>query len=168
MGGVISLRAYFLNFGVGFFCHRYICKMFGIFGNFKNFPGGASRLSCMTDILGVGKVLKERYMFARQKLLGSGCLRGFRVKCGLPCHGQRTQTNAKTSRRFGGHGLRVVSTVGKWFKKSRTRGGNKKKVRFEKGFSSSVISKLSGKVGVLKLKKRQLFFKFFFKKQCKY
>ena len=94
-----------LIYGIGKTTSKKICKMLGFSSNFK--------LQNLTQIqiddieilindlgLTVSNKLKKKEFEANKKLLVIKSYRGLRKKKGLPVRGQRTHTNAKSSKKF--------------------------------------------------------------------
>lgn len=88
-----------LIYGIGKTRSKSICAVAGIAGNIK-----VSRLSEeQIDVLrnAVAKFvvegdLRREVNLSIKRLIDLGTYRGLRHRCGLPVHGQRTKTNART------------------------------------------------------------------------
>lgn len=90
-------------YGIGFFRSRIICNELGIADNKKVSSLTDEDLKKMRQALLNFEIEGDlrRSIFLRIKRLKDiKCYRGIRHHLGLPVHGQRTRTNAKTRRKF--------------------------------------------------------------------
>ena len=92
-------------YGIGKKKTNLICKKLGISKNLKTDDLLNKHLTIMSQhVLDsnflITNNLKKENLSLFQKLINIKCLRGLRKIKGLPVRGQRTHTNAKTSRKF--------------------------------------------------------------------
>jgi small subunit ribosomal protein S13 len=92
-------------YGIGPNNAKYICKILGFTGNIRTYQlTGIQtfKLSKLLDNLNVttGPDLKQQISNCKKHLLNIKSYRGIRHNYGFPIRGQRTRTNAKTSKRL--------------------------------------------------------------------
>ena len=90
-------------FGIGFFLSNQICDQLGFRPNLLTQELKNSQIDQITRILTqyyvTGSDLKRIRDQNIKRFIQIGCYKGFRCVEGLPMRGQRTHTNAKTSRK---------------------------------------------------------------------
>lgn len=89
-------------FGVGIVRARFICKNAGIFESKKVVDLSDVEVHNIRELLSKFEVegdLRRRVFLNIKHLKDIKCYRGIRHKMGLPVRGQRTRTNAKTSKK---------------------------------------------------------------------
>lgn len=86
-------------YGVGRPRAQKICSSAGVPNNTKVKDLDDSQLEKIRDEIGKFVVegdLRREVSISIKRLMDLGCYRGVRHRKGLPCHGQRTRTNART------------------------------------------------------------------------
>ena len=91
-------------FGMGESNSFLLCKKLGFSKNLKVKNLSKEQINKLVSITGLSNLilideLKKFKMFKIKKLLSIKSYKGFRLKQGLPVRGQRTHTNARTSRK---------------------------------------------------------------------
>jgi small subunit ribosomal protein S13 len=91
--------------GIGKFNSALICKKLGFSGNMKIKNLSKEQIYKLIKIIESSNIklasdLKKLKLFVTKKLISIKSFRGLRKNQGLPVRGQRTHTNAKTSRKF--------------------------------------------------------------------
>jgi len=93
-------------FGFGFFQAKVICSRVGINPLAKVSEIPEFKIEQCQDFVKKNYVInrdfKRVYQMNIEKLIASGRYRGKRLELGLPAHGQRTHTNARTARKLNG------------------------------------------------------------------
>lgn len=90
-------------YGIGLFRSKIICNELGIDGNKKVFSLTDEDLKKIRQVLLNFEIegdLRRNIFLRIKRLKDIKCYRGTRHRLGLPVHGQRTRTNAKTRRKF--------------------------------------------------------------------
>ena len=90
-------------YGLSYFQIKIICKKLGFSTNLKTYKLTNEQLVKLVKViektnLKVNDELKNLQIFNLKKLIDIKCYSGLRRIRGLPVRGQRTRTNAKTSR----------------------------------------------------------------------
>jgi len=97
-------------YGVGFYKFKYLAKILGLTSikksnlkllKRKKFIYSAFKEDIFSKFV-IGNSLLRKNRFYRESLNETECLRSIRFLKGLPCNGQRTQTNCRTSKRLAG------------------------------------------------------------------
>lgn len=86
-------------YGIGRHTAQKICEAAGVAGNTKVSTlteNEADRLRSEVAGLQVEGDLRREVSMSIKRLMDLGCYRGMRHRRGLPVHGQRTKTNART------------------------------------------------------------------------
>ena len=92
-------------YGIGYFNSALICKKLGFSKNLKVQTLSKEQLHKLIKSvellnLKLASDLKKFNLFASKRLISIKSFRGLRKNKGLPIRGQRTHTNAKTSRKI--------------------------------------------------------------------
>ncbi|MDE0008229.1 MAG: 30S ribosomal protein S13 [Gammaproteobacteria bacterium] len=86
-------------FGIGRSSAQRICSAAGVDANVKIMDLGEDRLDAIRAEVARSTVegdLRREVSMNVKRLMDLGCYRGMRHRRGLPVHGQRTRTNART------------------------------------------------------------------------
>jgi small subunit ribosomal protein S13 len=92
--------------GVGPFLARQICSQLGFPLSLSlselSYEDRESLIQVIEEYHVVERELKAKVKASKKHLLAIKCYRGYRLRDGLPANGQRTHTNAKTSKKLKG------------------------------------------------------------------
>jgi small subunit ribosomal protein S13 len=87
-------------YGLGFHTSRQVCVLAGVDPECRGHTLGSDDVRRINDIISAGYVvegdLRQEVVDNIKTMEGIGCYRGLRHRKGLPVHGQRTRTNART------------------------------------------------------------------------
>lgn len=92
-------------YGIGKYKSKRLCMFIGVHPYLKTKGLNAAHFSCLNNFFANSYknyevLLKRRVQSDVSRLISMNCYRGKRLFLGLPCRGQRTHTNHRTSRKL--------------------------------------------------------------------